>query len=111
MDKTSMKVFTKREVILGVRDLWMRTYKTFPDDRAPIWDKAKTFGSIRENLSALDLYTCSGTDIDNTLGVSGWAQNQCDNCEADVEKVMVFTFYDESFALCKNCLEEAVKLL
>ena len=107
-----MKPRHQRDIILAVRDHWLHQYINNPDDKVLGWDARRTFGSVRRALLKLDLQTCRPTDVDSALGVTGWADNKCDECGNSFP--LVFHFGEEPgyeakfWRMCKTCLQKAV---
>jgi hypothetical protein len=107
-----IQTVTQREVIRGVRDRWLEQYKHYPDEnRVGMGDRLRSVGSIRKALAALDLETCSVSDIDAAIGTTGWADNECDLCHQS--QTLVIRLGDEPdyearwVDVCPNCLAAA----
>lgn len=71
----------------------------------------RTAGNIRKALAALDLETCSSADVDEAIGVDGWAKNECDQCNGDFETVLHLgqepDYEARWWNMCASCLAEA----
>lgn len=110
-----MKVITKRQIILGVRDRWLEQYKHYADHYPVGWSENLTAGEIRGRLAALDLTTCTSADVDEALQVKRWADNTCDFCDEDHEVILRIgdePGYDSQWVdLCKGCLDKASSIL
>ncbi len=110
-----MKLVYRRDVIRAVRESWLRQYQYRPADEVPTWAQKRTIGDIRAAIKALDLETCSPSDIDKALGTKGWASHTCDECSADLEVLIRFGSdpdYDARWQdLCAVCLDEGIALM
>lgn len=112
-----MKIITKRQTIAAARASWLAQYERYPDRQLPGWNKNITFGAIRQNLSALDIATCSAADINDAIGLGAqgnWASIECDECERDVP-VLVRIGEEPAYEarwqdLCVDCLRRALTL-
>ena len=104
-----IRVITDREIFRGVLERWITQY---PDDHRYLSGIGGTAGERRKKLEALDLETCSRDDIDRALGVAGWADNTCDECQQNKPLIVRIGDYDERFQdLCEDCLESALVAL
>lgn len=99
----------RRDIVLTVRDRWLNQYKSYADDQKVGWSN-KTAGQIRKELAALDLAACAPADVDAVLGTSGWAKNECDECDEDFPVVIQVGQEPDYEArwqnLCPTCLAE-----
>lgn len=107
-----IQVVTRRMVIREARQRWLQTYKDDPVD----WKigkpgELKSVGAIRAALEALDIEACTVADIDEAIGVGGWAMNQCDECDRDQETVIQLSRKLRWIKLCLDCLDRALSLL
>lgn len=71
-----------------------------------------TFGDMINALRALDLETCSATDVNGIIG-RAWAELECDHCGKQVEVVAAFGDEPDHDArwqeLCAECLALGLK--
>lgn len=108
-----MTPIQQRDIIRSFRDRWMDQYKSDLDSRETGWG-AGSFGDVRARLAALDLETCSPEDVNQALGVSGWADNDCDECGKSVPVLIRIgqkPDYDARWQdLCGECLTGATAL-
>lgn len=110
-----MKVITQRDVIRTVPARFREQY-SFALDVEAAWKPGSTRRDIAAALDALDIETCTTTDIDHALGVTGWADNKCDECGASNRPVLVRLGeepdYDARWIdLCPSCLAEAALMI
>lgn len=108
-----MHLIKRRDVIRAAPARWLQQYARVPDDQVTMWGERITYGEIRRRLAALDVETCSPSDIDTALGGStGWGANKCDECSADVETLVHFGMepdYEATWQdLCGACLERGI---
>jgi hypothetical protein len=94
-----MKVYTRREKIQSVLELYDNRYKGEPPTEK------------RNLLAALDLNTCPPSAINEIMGNTAWTSNKCDGCERDVDAVVQINWYDTFTQYCGWCLSEAVTKL
>lgn len=110
-----MVVITARDVIRGVRDRFFSAYAHYRDDQeiGPS-DNRVPVGVKRSRLKALDLETCSASDVDQAMSVTGWAENECDICSQNQERVVRLgdePDYDARWLdVCSSCLSKALEL-
>lgn len=118
-----MKVVSRRDVILGVRDRWNEVYSDHDDNKviggADAETPPKSIVEIRVALAKLNLRTCSEDDIANAIGYAigtrFWTCNFCSECGDDHEELLQFGESTDSessgSAICGQCLSKATKLL
>ena len=109
-----MEIIEKRAIIMSVRDRWKEQYSHYKSDSQLGWTNG-TKSKVEAELDALDLTTCSEQAVDAAIGRAGWAENVCDECGKDFEKVIRFGCapgYDSRWQdICQGCLEKALKKL
>jgi len=111
-----MELIHKRDVIRAVRDRWLDSYKHYgPEHEIGPRDRKRPVGVTRKALAALDLETCTAADVDAAIGVEGWADNKCDDCDGDfpvLVRVGQAPGYDARWwEMCPDCLGKASALL
>lgn len=111
-----MKIITKRDVIRGSREKWVRHYKHYRDDYIVGWGDMLPAGEIRTKLAALNLETCTQKDVDDAIQAgSSWAALYCDICDKDVERLLRVggePDYEASWIdICADCLASLPKAL
>lgn len=109
---TEFNKIHKRDIIREVRARWMKQYEHYPDGKVVGWaGNTRTTGDIRKALAALDLETCSSEDVDAAIGTTGWAKNECDECNGDFETILQLgqtPDYDNRWwNMCAGCLAKA----
>lgn len=107
-----MKVITRRDLIRNICEKWYRCYwvATYGIDE---WIHPES-EEIYKKLLALDLETCSVEDVDAIIGNSTWTQLHCDECDKNVDKVVLIGICDEDRDVpqyCSQCILKAVELL
>lgn len=115
----SMELLHKRDIIRLARDAWIKQYSTFAGSHQfPFQIKARrgeTVADIRKRLAALDLETCSESDVDSAIGTTGWARLECDECGLSCDMLIHIgevPDYDARWRdLCADCISEASKML
>lgn len=105
------KPIYQRDIIKGARQRFLEQYKRHPDSDVPGWDRSRTFGQVRAALAALDLETCTSGDVDKAIGVTGWGDNNCDECGGNFP-VLIRLGYEPDYDsrwwdLCRDCLNKA----
>lgn len=111
-----MEIISRRFVIKSVLNRWNEQYYSWnPSLKIGPIATAQTISVIRERLVALDLNSCSPEDVDNAIGVTGWAKNCCDECDSDEAFLIRFgdiPGYDQRWQdLCDKCLAKGFRLL
>jgi hypothetical protein len=107
---STARVITKRDVIRGVRARWNEQYARYRDDETlnPVGGRVAV-GTVRARLAALDLETCTGADIDAAIGAPRWAENRCDECDKDVDRLVRIgdePDYDARWRdVCPDCID------
>jgi hypothetical protein len=106
---SELKLIHQRDVIRNVRDRFLDQYRHYPDDSILVRQRV---GDTRQRLAKLDLETCSVQDVDEAIGVTGWAANECDLCRRDFPTLMRIgeePGYEARWVdICEECLSEAV---
>lgn len=80
------------------------------------WKKGQTRGDVVNALDSLDLDACSVSDIDQAIGVQGWAENECDIC-GNTNADLIVRFGDEPdyearwIDFCLPCLSQVGKVV
>lgn len=107
-----MNLIHKREIIRGVPELWREQYARRMEYPLAV---GETPAKIHKRLLALDTSTCSSEDIDEAIGVSGWASNRCTECRTEYETLVHIgdePDYEARYVqLCESCLKSALRLL
>lgn len=104
----------QRDVILDVRRRWLEQYSHYDPNYEIGHPKKEPIRTITERLKALDLLTCRVDDVDQAIGATGWADNECDICHKS--KPLVIRFGDDPDYearwqdICPECLGKAAKL-
>jgi hypothetical protein len=109
----NIKTLTRREVIRNVRKRWNQQY-SHCDDGYEIGIPKEPISTIKARLRKLNLETCSAADVDEAIGTTGWAANECYVCEADVEVTICFSEHwggEKSMHVCPSCMEKAAAAL
>lgn len=110
-----MTPIQQRDSIRNVRARWLSQYERDPPEKRVGMHGGEPVGLIRERLAALDLETCTVSDVDKAIGVTGWADNECDGCGksfAVVIRIGQEPDYDARWVdLCVACLTEAAAIL
>jgi hypothetical protein len=110
---STARVVTKRDVIRGVRAGWNEQYRQYRDDER--LRGGSRIGDIRARLAALDLDTCSEADVDAAIGAPRWAENRCDECNRDVERLVRIgdepDYYAQWRDVCPDCIAQIARLL
>lgn len=72
--------------------------------------------NLYRNLSELDPETCTTKDVDKAMIGRWWERCYCEECDKNVEEIVVFGIEDEYAEcdhrknLCKDCLRKALEL-
>lgn len=111
----NISIINRRDIILNVRDKWLGQYKHYKDDYHVGWGDQMPAGEIRKRLAALDLETCSPTDVDKALQSKNWASNECDLCGEDKEQLIRIgeePDYEARWVdICSECASKAASAL
>jgi hypothetical protein len=110
---SAARIIHRRAKIKDVRKRWLEQYAIYPNDRI-VGRCDRTAGDIRKSLKALDLETCSVSDIDAAIGTAGWGSLTCDECGEDHEHLIRLgeePDYDARWVdLCRACLMRSAAL-
>lgn len=95
-----MELITERSRIKTVAERWDACYG--PDFRPIAGGSSKT---ISEKLHALNLSKVSAATVNKIIGNDTWTKLTCDECLADVKKLVVFYHEggDAVYDICESC--------
>lgn len=95
-----MELITERSRIKGVADAWDAQHG--PEFRPTLSGSSKT---ISEKLHALNLSRVSAATVNKIIGNDSWTKLTCDECRADVKKLVVFYHEggDAVYDICESC--------
>ena len=107
-----MKIFTERDLILGVVGRWKAQYNPKYALKNPhMLDKME----ILNKLEKLDLKTTTAQEVNAIIGNDSWTTMWCHECgsgELPIVQVGQEEDYESAAAnLCKSCLEKAYDLM
>jgi hypothetical protein len=87
-----MEVITREEHIKNVPKMWKLQY---PGGKEGIYEKL------------LDAKPLTKEKVDAIIGNESWTRLSCDECEKDVDIVVIFSDSETSRAICKKCITKA----
>jgi len=95
-----VELITERSRIKTVAERWDAQYG--PDFRPIAGGSSKT---ISEKLHALNLSKVSVKTVNKIIGDDSWTKLTCDECRADVKKLVVFYHEggDALYDICESC--------
>jgi hypothetical protein len=107
-----MKIFTERDLILGVVARWKAQYNPkYYLTNPHMLNKIE----ILKNLEELDLKTATAQEVNAIIGNDSWITMSCHECGTKTLTVIQVgqeKDYESATAnLCKSCLEKAYKLM
>lgn len=102
-----MTVITRKSLARGAAASWWHQYY-----ERGLWLSTELGSSkeIYEDLVALG----SNPDpdiVDAIIGNRCWTYLECDNCDREVDKAFIFSRYNDSLKVCRECLESALEQL
>ena len=104
------ETLTKREVIQRVPESWKHQYCVNGS-----WRHDDGRDETYRALKALDLDSCSESDIEAVIGNGSWTRLECDGCEREVDKICFLRSHSQneygSCSYCKDCLSGALKAI
>ena len=99
-----MELITKKMRLKTVAERWKLQYFYHGKWNDPSIGKAK---DIYESL----LKAKSEKEVNSIIGNNTWIDCSCDECKKDCQALIIFTDYEDSISLCKDCMKRAIKIL
>ncbi len=100
-----MKIVSHRTLIRKVAERWRAQYGNAKGNKPPGCDE------IQRRLDALNVATATVKDVSEIIGNSSWVRLKCDECEREVEAVIVLgqepDYESHTAAVCQTCIDEA----
>lgn len=103
-----MQIVTERQTIRDGVKTFERQYNQYENDYR--FAQGDTLGEARARIARLDISSCSVADVDEAIGVDGWASNDCGQCGQSVAVLICFSDHDDeqSVKVCGDCLKSAL---